>query len=188
MMPVVRIPDPVFERLQAIAKPFVDTPASVIERLLDFYEIHETRVQPVSRKNQPIVTVTTDFEPYNPPSLTHARVTKADIGGLQARSWNELVQMAHRQAAPKLNDVNSLRRATRSNIVIGRKEDDGFHYISDINVSIQNVAADKAWRNALHLAETLGLDILAEFEWQETDGAAMPGKRGRLFWSPNKRS
>ena len=96
--------------------------------------------------------------------------------------------MLRGQKSAILKDVNSLRKSTRSNVVIGRKEDDGFHYISDINVSIQNVAADKAWRNALHLAETLGLDILAEFEWQETDGAAMPGKRGRLFWSPNKRS
>jgi hypothetical protein len=192
MMPVIRIPDPVFERLQTIAKPFVDTPATVIERLLDFYDSRTritTEAQPqgsAPHKDRPFVTVTTDFDPHDPPSLKHTRVIKAEIGGLEAQSWNELVQMAHRQAAAKLKDTNSLRRATRSNIVIGQKETDGFHYISDINASIQNVDADKAWRNAIHLAENLRLNISAEFEWQEKAGAAMPGKRGRVLWDPSK--
>lgn len=188
MMPVIRIPDPVFERLQTIAKPFVDTPATVIERLLDFYDSRtpkEAQAQStVTHKDRSFVTVTTDFDPHDPPSLKHTRVLKAEIGGLEALGWNELVQMAHRQAAAKLKDTNSLRRATRSNIVIGQKETDGFHYISDINASIQNVDADKAWRNALHLAGNLRLSISAEFEWQEKVGAAMPGKRGRLVWDP----
>lgn len=38
MMPVVRISDPVYERLQQLAAPFVDTPDTVIQRLLDSYE------------------------------------------------------------------------------------------------------------------------------------------------------
>ncbi len=37
-MPVVRISDPVYERLQQLATPFVDTPDTVIQRLLDSYE------------------------------------------------------------------------------------------------------------------------------------------------------
>jgi hypothetical protein len=39
-MPVIRLPDPVFRRLQAVAAPLVDTPAAVVARLLDFYESH----------------------------------------------------------------------------------------------------------------------------------------------------
>jgi hypothetical protein len=42
MMPVIRIHDSIFERLQKHATPFVDTPASVIERLLDAYETSQT--------------------------------------------------------------------------------------------------------------------------------------------------
>ncbi len=48
MMPVVRIPDPVFERLQAFATPLIDTPASVIEKLLDFYEAHQAERRSVA--------------------------------------------------------------------------------------------------------------------------------------------
>lgn len=43
MMPVIRIPDAVYERLQKHATPFTDTPATVIERLLDAYEANERR-------------------------------------------------------------------------------------------------------------------------------------------------
>lgn len=38
MTQMVRLPDSLFARLQAHATPFVDTPADVIERMVDFYE------------------------------------------------------------------------------------------------------------------------------------------------------
>ena len=38
MSPVIRISESIYERLQELATPFVDTPASIIERLLDHYE------------------------------------------------------------------------------------------------------------------------------------------------------
>jgi hypothetical protein len=49
MMPVIRIPDAVYERLQKYATPFVDTPATVIERLLDVFESkqHQDNLTPM---------------------------------------------------------------------------------------------------------------------------------------------
>lgn len=44
---------------------------------------------------------------------------------------------------------------TQSNIANGRRADRGFHYLSDINISIQNVDANLAWRNTLSLARRL---------------------------------
>lgn len=41
MSRVIRIPDELFHRLQKLATPFEDTPATVIERLLDFYSAQE---------------------------------------------------------------------------------------------------------------------------------------------------
>lgn len=38
MSPVVRIPEKTYSRLKSLAEPFTDTPATVIERLLDFHE------------------------------------------------------------------------------------------------------------------------------------------------------
>ena len=40
MSPAIRIPEKTFARLQYLAVPFTDTPASVIERLLDFHDEH----------------------------------------------------------------------------------------------------------------------------------------------------
>ncbi|HUF10310.1 MAG TPA: hypothetical protein VMO47_13400 [Rhodothermales bacterium] len=43
MSKVIRISEETFNRLQEHAEPLVDTPAAVIERLLDFYERHNRR-------------------------------------------------------------------------------------------------------------------------------------------------
>jgi hypothetical protein len=191
MMPVIRIPDSTFERLQTIAKPFVDTPASVIERLLDFYEAGSGGQKqppnvPRNASGVSIGTAVIDFDPYNPPDLTHTRSVKAEIGGQNASSWNELVYMAHRQAAAELKDVHALKLATLSSIVVGRKNDAGYHYMDDINISIQYVPANTAWKNAFHLVRRFDIEASVEFEWPDKVGAAKPGKRGRLVWTPNK--
>lgn len=52
MMPVIRISDEVFGRLQQHATPFVDTPASVIERLLDAFEATQSH-SPQSHPDRP---------------------------------------------------------------------------------------------------------------------------------------
>ena len=46
MNPVIRIPDKIYERLQRHAVPFVDNPATVVEKLLDFYESQGTEQSP----------------------------------------------------------------------------------------------------------------------------------------------
>jgi hypothetical protein len=189
MMPVIRIPDPVFERLQQIAKPFVDTPATVIERLLDFYEGHPSQSKggpSISQRAPNADTAVTSLDPYDPPGLRFTRVIGAEVAGEKASNWNELVQVAHRQAHAKSKDIDALRSTTLSKIVIGRKNDSGFHYISDLNLSIQNVDADKAWKNTFHLAKRFNLSITVDVEWPNKDGAEMPGKKGRLTWPPKK--
>ncbi|MDL1969821.1 MAG: hypothetical protein LWW94_02390 [Candidatus Desulfofervidaceae bacterium] len=41
MSRVIRISESIFQRLQKLAVPLVDTPASVIEKLLDYYDSHQ---------------------------------------------------------------------------------------------------------------------------------------------------
>ena len=80
--------------------------------------------------------------------------------------------------------MRRLRAASLVNMVNGKKTDSGFRYLSDINVSIQAVDANLAWRNAAHLAQKLGVPIRVEFEWRDKPKAAFPGKRGQLEWTP----
>ena len=187
MMPVIRISDPVFERLQSIATPLVDTPGSVVEKLLDFYESHQTgsHIRPATttvRKTE------SEFDPEAPPDVRHTRVLQAEFDGQSAENWNDLVHLAHRRATVRLKSFDAIRAATQSNVVPRQKSDRGFHYLSDINLSIQNVDANLAWRNALVLARKLQVPVRVQFEWRETEGAAHPGKVGLLSWTPERAS
>lgn len=184
MMPVIRITDEVFTRLQRHATPFVDTPATVIDKLLDYYEAGHGAAPPTA--SQPTAPVASPFDPEDPPDLTHTRVIAAEFDGRSARYWNELVDVAHLQAMAKLKSFEELRKATRSHLAKGHFRDSGFHYLPDINVSIQGIDSDLAWRNALHLARRISAPIRVEFEWRQKAGAAHPGKRGYMEWTPKK--
>src|SRR6266496_1209550 len=185
MMPVVRIPDPVFERLQAIATPFVDTPASVIEKLLDFYAANQGTA-PLGRAQSTLPSRPTvpRLDPDTPPELLHSRVLSAEFDGRRAANWNELMMLAHRHAMGRLKSLEVLRAATMANVVSGRRSDSGFHYQPEINASIQNVDSNHAWRYSLHLAKRLGVPIRAAFEWRHRKGASRPGEQGSLAWAP----
>ena len=52
MSPVVRVSQDVSERLKAHAEPFVDTPSSVIERLLDYFEKNQPTLEKLPRLSQ----------------------------------------------------------------------------------------------------------------------------------------
>jgi hypothetical protein len=54
--------------------------------------------------------------------------------------------------------------------------------LRDINISIQNVDADLAWRYTFALAQKLQVQVAVEFEWRLKPGAAQPGERGALSW------
>jgi hypothetical protein len=182
MMPVIRIPDPVFERLQAIATPLVDTPADVIEKLLDLYEKHQARKLVDSRAQRAPDPPLQIEEKY--PDLLHTKILAAEFDGKSASNWNDLVHLAHRRALARLGSFDALRAVSRSNITSGRRKDRGFQFVADSNISIQNVDANSAWRNTKWLAEQIKAPVRVEFEWRAKGAHA--GKRATVSWTPNK--
>jgi hypothetical protein len=50
---VIRISDEAFSRLQNLAEPFIDTPSSVVEKLLDFYEERSIVKRRISEPERP---------------------------------------------------------------------------------------------------------------------------------------
>jgi len=74
MMPVIRISDDLFRRLQKLATPLVDTPASVIERLLDLHPRQTSSPVPVEEDTETdasAATVTHEtYENRNNPHVT----------------------------------------------------------------------------------------------------------------------
>jgi len=188
MTPVIRIPDSLFARLQKHAKPLVDTPVTVIERAVDALDELErrprTRAAGRRERDNDELPAAKSYNPNRPPDLTHAKLLNAEFNGKPATNWNDLVEVAHRHASGRFKTYDALRAATKSNIVRGERTDSGFRFVPDLDVSIQGIDADIAWRNALHLAQQLNVSIRVEFEWRNKPGAAKPGKRGLLDWSP----
>jgi len=87
MTPVIRVPDDVFRRLQGVASPLVDTPASVIERLLDHYEASRGTAPAPSAQAAGNETATgeLDFETYENRANRHVTIHKVGCSQLRKR-------------------------------------------------------------------------------------------------------
>jgi hypothetical protein len=164
----------------------VDTPDTVIVRLLDFYERTRRTGGDTPSRGKTLAGGPTvkSYNPNKPPDLTHTKMISAEFAGTPATNWNDLIDVAHRHAAKQYPTYEALRAQTKSNIVRGVKTDTGFHHLPDIDVSIQGIDADSAWRNTLHLARRLNVPIRVEFAWRDKPSAAHPGKHGSLEWRP----
>ncbi len=186
-MPSIEIPDSLFTRLQKLAVPLVDTPVTVIERLLSSYEAQPgqadaTSEQPESlegRRPQP----QREFAPGTVPSLRHTRIITAEFAGRKADGWNSLVHVAHIEAVRRLGSVEAVRRISTAKMILGRASSDrakaGYRYVAEINACIQNVDAEHAWSNTFRLAKALKVCVEVEFEWLQRSEAAHPGKTAR---------
>ena len=78
MSKVIRIPESVFQRLQQLAVPLVDTPASVIARLLDFHDSQQNgEVSVIEGSGGPVQAKSVDSvrepESVNDPSTRASR-------------------------------------------------------------------------------------------------------------------
>ena len=187
-MPVIRIPDLTYQRLQAIAIPFENTPITVIERLLSEYEARQKQqelgnieTQKLAESEKYIV-----LDPETPSDLHHTKVIKCIIAGKEIRlpKWKNMVNEVHTFAFKKGLSSEALIKLSLANIVQGEKSDSGFYYLPEMNISIQGVDAKLAWRNTLHLAKYLNISVEVCFEWRIKEGSAYPGQKGKLIWKP----
>jgi hypothetical protein len=187
-MPTVIISEPTFAKLKQISEPFVDTPESRIERLIDD-ELMRRGVPSNGNAHAPTIKEgIISQDPMSHDSLFHTRIISATIGGkeLYRPNWNGLLDYLHVLALKHLGSFDALKRASASQIRQGRYEQLGFGYVPDGDISIQGVDANMAWDHSLRLARTIEVPIKLIFEWREKEGAAHPGKRGALEWAPAK--
>ena len=186
MMPSIDIPETTFKRLQALATPFVDTPVSVIERLLDTYEGQHGQSQHGQSKKRIPERSQEPLTPAEAPNLTDTRLLFAMFDGKDVSTpyWNDLVRKVHELAFQRLGNFQSLRRATTANIIDGAVTEKGYKPLDGFGFSIQGVDANEAWRIVYHLARKLGVAIDVEFEWRVTEKAERPGDTARLVWEP----
>ncbi|MBM4137396.1 MAG: hypothetical protein FJ241_11270 [Nitrospira sp.] len=188
MSQVIRISESIYERLESMARGF-DTPGSVIERLLEFYEKNHTSV--VSPLNSTPTNVVSQgsfktLNPDNPSNLSHTKILEGRFGNERVENWMQLLYVAHKCALGYYGNFEALRKATQSNIVKGSLSEKGYREYPGIGISIQGEDSNNSWRNALHLAREINSDIEVVLQWRNSNKAAYPGQKGKLIWEPIK--
>lgn len=175
-----------FRRIQELAEPLIDTLDSVLARVLDHYEENKSRsgkAAAASQKKIAEISSAELFDPVRPPDLTHTRVLEAQICGRSLRSpnWNAIIDETFRIASTEMTGLFSLRKVAPINFVEGVKTDEGYHYLSDIRISVQGQSANDAWRSISRIARHFGFKVEVLFVWREKEGAAQPGRDGRFL-------
>jgi len=135
-------------------------------------------------KSQPVsgnITETLTFRPDKPPDLRFTKFINATFENQNQPNWNALVRCAVRLALQKNITLHKLKNLSIP-VQEGQKNNEGYVPLMDMNVSVQNVDASKAWSLALIIAKELNVKITVRFRWREKDGAAHPGKEGLLQW------
>ncbi|MGD0290680.1 MAG: hypothetical protein ABSC63_13615 [Candidatus Binataceae bacterium] len=178
----IEISDVTLARLQKFAVPLIDSIETVIEKLADAYERNQSPQPNGGGKPAQSAVEPRQFDAKSPPSLTHTKLLSAKLNGSQPREvkWNGMLIEAIRLAKAKAQNHDELRRLVSVNFVQGKREDDGYHFFPDMNLSVQGQDANAAWKGAYQIAQQLGISIEAEFQWRAKDGAAFPGVTGRL--------
>lgn len=188
MSHIITLSETTFVKLQTLARPFIDTPESVIMELAEA-EIRR-RLTSANGKaaNENHENGSIHLDPDSHPSLTHSRVLSAFVDGVAIHKpkWNRLLDTIHVLARRKLQNFDVLRRKTDANIREGIYAEDGYRYLPEANISIQGVDSNIAWRHSLGLARAISVPIQVKFEWREREDAANPGQQAMLEWKPNE--
>jgi hypothetical protein len=177
----IELSDTTFTRLQRLAVPLVDkTAEDVIRKLADFYE-GEHASQAAPSPKQPASHLRR-FSASAPPELTHTKILSAKLDGvpLPKPNWNGLLFELARRAWDRLNNGEEANRLIIVNFVHGKKEDEGYKFIPELELSVQGQDANNAWRGAYHIAKQLGIPLEVEFLWRNKESAAFPGETGHL--------
>lgn len=180
-MPTIEITDYDFARLQKVAVPFIDTPATVFTKVMDAFERANTAAAapasvPVATANLPV------YHHDNLPPLTHTKLLEAAFDGKQPEkvAWDALVRLALIETKEQAGSIQGLRKIAAANIVEGRKDDEGYKFLPEHGFSYQGVSAEDAVKIVFRCAKGLKVNFSAEFEWRSKDDAYRPGERARL--------
>lgn len=176
----IQITERDFQRLQSIAEPLVDTPASVVTKILDFFEQGKGSLPSAAPLKHEIKVL--EFSSGQIPPLTHTKLLAGSFEEIEPEkaTWDSLYKLALTRTFKRHPDLKELRRISGANLVAGTKEDEGYRPIPNFQFSYQGVSATDAAACVARCARALGCEAWFEFEWRQKDGAHAPGKRARV--------
>jgi hypothetical protein len=187
-MPQIEISDSTLALLKRHAEPLVDTPDTVIAKFGRAFEAIRSGhngagapapVQPPADAFAKAYA----YNPSRPPDLTHTKILSAKLDGTTVATrvnWNGLLKQMIQTARTRAKNQDDLRRFISVNFVVGRKEDDGYEYLPDADLSVQGQDTNAAWKGIVHLSRELDMPVEVVFQWRHKPKATFPGKLGRL--------
>lgn len=177
-MKTLQVDDSTYERLGDHAQPF-ETPGAVINRALDALD---QQVDSPASTNSFGTDSERRLDPLRLPDMMFTKVLDATIRGkVVARpNWNSLLKRIVRLAKEHAKNFDELTLLCPINMVSGRKVDEGYRYLSDINVSVQSQAANSACLTIVTIAQKLNIALDIGFMWRNREDAAHPGDRARI--------
>jgi hypothetical protein len=180
-VPYVMIDDEDFKKLSELAGIFdvKDVVSKVLDHYLESYTSPDI-IQPSDDVKK------FDFE--NVPNLSHAKFLfgKFDDVASSQTSWKGLMEVAFEVAFKRLGSFEKLAKVNPTNIVEGKKTDEGYYFLSDLGFSYQGVSAVYAAKSIGALAKEIRVPVKIEFRWRQKDEALHPGEAGQLTYSPDK--
>lgn len=182
-MPHIEISDDTFALLKRHAEPLVDTFDTIIGK---FGRAFQATNGHSDEDSPPIIEAPISAKIYNhnsPPDLTFTKVVSAKLDGRpisRRTNWASILRWAVHKAKNQASNEDELRRLIIVNFVIGKKEDDGYKYLPEVNLSVQGQDTNAAWRGINHIAQQLKIPIDVVFVWRHKEKAAFPGESGRL--------
>ncbi len=156
-----------------------DTTESIVLFLLDSYKARAGKGRGASPSSVAPSSGKLHFTGSEPTDLKHAKVLEAKINGLglPKASWNSILfYLAENVFKNGVVDIG----IAALGIVRNKKEDLGYKFLPNANISIRRRGANAAWRTSVELAGKLNADVFVEFEWRNKKDAKHPGKKAVL--------
>lgn len=177
----IDITDATFRRLQHHARPFEDTPDTVVTRALDALERLDGESRPPTNGSRDLPD-DRRIDPHDLPNMAHTKVLEARLDGapLDTLKWNALYRQMLLLAHDRFSDFNELRAFWPGNIVTGTKNDDGYQHLPEIDVSLQGTHANAVVKALVEVASHFGIEMDIRFMWRNKPAAAFPGESARL--------
>ncbi len=122
------------------------------------------------------------LNPEDPGSLFYTRIIEGNLGPAPVSNWRELVDRAVRTSSDKGVPFGVIEQ------ISGAKDQDpgegNFRQIEGTKLWVRGMDANQCWQRSFRLAQRANTPIKALVEWENKEGAAHPGERAILQWSP----
>lgn len=177
-MPAIDITSAAMEYLKSLAEPFVDTPASVLDRIIDQHRKIGTAAVNVPTSSP----ARSQFKIESLPPLLHSKIEAATIDGkpVSRPKWSVMVEEMVRAAAFRRNGGSQIAAAMNANTVLKERTDTGFVFVKEAGLSFQKMDANRSCNTVLSISRQFEVPVSIDFFWRDDPNAHSPGASGRI--------